>query len=463
MVKAAVYARISSDDGTALGVTRQVEDCRKLAADLGWEVAEEYVDNDVSAYSGKPRPAYGRMLADIESGLRDAVIVYHVDRLTRRPIELEQFLEVLGRAGVTKVRFVSGGEFDLGSGDGLMVLRMLAAMAAHESSTKARRQARKNDEIAASGRPHGGFRRPFGYEDDKITVRPDEAEVLRQVVTRYLAGESLRSLAIWLDATGVRTVAGNKWLSSTLRGVLRAGRIAGLREHRGEVVGPAIWEPIITIEERDRILDRMAQAATTKQRTTRKYLLSGLCRCSRCGAKLYSAPKNGKRRYVCIAGPDHGGGCGRLTVIAEPLEELVADAVLYRLDSPELAAALSGRASEDAQTAALSDSLGEDRMLLDELARLLADRQIAMREWMTARKPIEDRIADTERRLARLTRTGPLTGLVGTGTDLRTKWEGVALTSQAAIVAAIVDRVVVAPALGSRVFDPNRVEIIWRL
>jgi len=80
---AAVYARISSDDGQALGVKRQLEDCRKLAATLGWAVGDEYVDNDLSAYSGKPRPEYQRMLTDLADGGRDAVIVYHVDRLTR--------------------------------------------------------------------------------------------------------------------------------------------------------------------------------------------------------------------------------------------------------------------------------------------------------------------------------------------------------------------------------------------
>jgi site-specific DNA recombinase len=79
---AAVYARISSDDGQALGVSRQLEDCRKLAGSLGWPVGEEYVDNDISAYSGKPRAEYQRMLTDLADGARDAVLVYHVDRLT---------------------------------------------------------------------------------------------------------------------------------------------------------------------------------------------------------------------------------------------------------------------------------------------------------------------------------------------------------------------------------------------
>lgn len=58
---AAIYARISSDQaGEGIGVQRQVEDCRKLAANIGWELGEEYVDNDMSAYSGKPRPNYLR-------------------------------------------------------------------------------------------------------------------------------------------------------------------------------------------------------------------------------------------------------------------------------------------------------------------------------------------------------------------------------------------------------------------
>jgi hypothetical protein len=78
----AIYARISSDaEGTGLGVARQLEDCRKLAADRGWPVGAEYVDNDVSAFSGKPRREYARMLADLASGDRDAVIVYNLDPL----------------------------------------------------------------------------------------------------------------------------------------------------------------------------------------------------------------------------------------------------------------------------------------------------------------------------------------------------------------------------------------------
>ena len=463
MVKAAIYARISSDDGSALGVGRQVEDCRRLATELGWEVAEEYVDNDVSAYSGKPRPAYERMLADLRDGYRDAVIVYHVDRLTRRPLELEQFLEVISGAGISKVRFVAGGGVDVGSGDGLMVVRMLAAMAAAESATKSRRQRRKMEQNAEAGRPHGG-KRPYGFDDDKITIRQSEADVIRQLAARFIAGESWRSLAVWLNDEQIPTISGGPWKTTTLRSLLMSGRIAGLRTHRGEVIGPAVWPAIISESDRNKILARVDEAVRTGRRTPRRYLLTGMIVCGRCGNRLFSAARTNARRYVCIKGPDHGG-CGALSITAAPVEELVAEAVLYRLDTPELADALAGRTTSDTEAAALGEDLAGDKAQLDELAALYAAKQIGVREWMAARGPIEDRITDIERRIARLTRTDALAGIVGTGVELRAAWTGLNLTRQGAIVKAIVDRVVIAPATerGRKTLDPGRVEIEWRL
>ncbi|WP_343907290.1 recombinase family protein, partial [Nocardioides aquiterrae] len=182
---AAIYARISSDqDGTRAGVGRQVEDCRKLAADLGWTVAAEYVDNDLSAYTGKHRPEYQRMMADLAEGLIDAVLVYNIDRLTRRPAELEAFSEAIQAAGVRHVRFVTG-DANMLTDDGMLHLRILGAFAAKESANISRRIMRKMEQVAAEGRPHGGSQRPFGYERDMVTVIPTEAEILRTVVARF--------------------------------------------------------------------------------------------------------------------------------------------------------------------------------------------------------------------------------------------------------------------------------------
>jgi site-specific DNA recombinase len=86
----------------------------------------------------------------------------------------------------------------LGNDDGLFMARIFAALAAKESGRKSARVRRKLLQNAEHRLPHGSVR-PFGYGDDKITVRDDEAAVVRQMVDRYLAGESLRALTTWLN------------------------------------------------------------------------------------------------------------------------------------------------------------------------------------------------------------------------------------------------------------------------
>ncbi|WP_210419976.1 recombinase family protein [Mycobacterium helveticum] len=464
---AAIYARISSDaEGTGLGVARQLEDCRKLAADRGWPVGAEYVDNDVSAFSGKPRREYARMLADLASGDRDAVIVYNLDRLHRRPVELEEFVTLCESVGVRDVATVTA-DIDLGNDDGLFMARIFAAFAAKESGRKSARIRRKMLQNAEAGLPHGSAR-PFGYEADKITVRESEAAVVREMVDRYLAGQSLRSLTIWLNESQIAPSVAKSWQTTAVRQVLSSGRIAGLREHRGEVIGEAVWPAIITPADRDRVLARMAARAVTKTRSARTYLLSGMLRCGRCGNRLYSHarhsnPQNRVRRYVCLKGPDHGG-CGRLTVVAAPVEELLTEAVLARLDSPQLADVLAGKATANADVAGLAAQVDADQQRLDELAGLYADGAITAREWIAARDPITDRITTARRDIAAATDTTAVFELAGTGGALRTEWDGLDLGRQQAIIKAVLDHAVIAPGTpGSRRLDIDRVAPVWRV
>jgi hypothetical protein len=254
------------------------------------------------------------------------------------------------------------------TGDGLLMARIMGAVAANESASKSRRVRRKMEQVAAEGRPHGGSQRPYGYAADKITVVAEEAAIIRTLVARFLAGESSRSLASWLEAQELSTVSGKPWRTGTLKAILISARIAGLRTHRGQVVGPAVWDAIITEDEHRRVLATYAQKKVSGRRVPQRYLLSGMLRCGKCGSTLYSSAREHTRRYVCISGPDHEGGCGRLTVVADPLERLIADAVLYRLDTPELADALAGRNSADHRTQELSAIVDQAQEQLEELA-----------------------------------------------------------------------------------------------
>jgi hypothetical protein len=153
-----------------------------------------------------------------------------------------------------------------------------------------------------------------------------------------------------------------------------------------------------------------------------------------------------------------------LTVVAEPVEDLITDAVLYRLDTPELADTLAGRAQADQATAELAGQIAADRAQLDELAELYAAKAIPAREWLAARNPIEGRIQDAERRLGRATRSDALTGLVGNGEGLRGQWAELGLDRRHAIIGAVLDHAVIGPGVaGARSLDPGRVEPVWRL
>lgn len=459
----AVYARISQDrTGDELGVTRQLRDCLAEAARRGWTVAEQYVDDDVSAYSGKVRPAYERMLRDIADGLRDAVIVWHLDRLHRRPIELEQFVGTCTRAGLTDVVTLHG-DIDLAKGDGLLMARIVGAVAANESDTKRRRAKRKALEIAESGRPFKGGPRPFGYEDDRVTIRESEAAVIRDVAERVLAGEALYSIARSLQDAGVKTVGGHAFHAGTLRNFLLAPRYWGMRVHNGEVIGPATWPGILTPEQGERLRLLLKDPRRRTNRTARRYLLSGMLRCGLCGSSLYSTPKDGKRRYGCMPAPNRTN-CGRVFIYAEKLEALIADAVLLRLDSPRLVEAMTTN-TDRAEVAAIGDAIVADTARMDDLAAMWADGELSREEWKTARTRLEARVVANRRTLARLTHRDAIENYVGQGETLRATWESLDLSRQAAIVKAVLDHAVIKPATkpGRNGLDPDRVVPQWRL
>ena len=138
-VRAAIYLRISQDHtGEALGVSRQLEDCREFAAKLDWPVVEVYTDNDISAISGKVRPDYHRMLRDVEAKKITAIVAWSPDRLYRRLADLENLIPVIEGHGIT-VRTVKAGDLDLTSAYGRMLARILGAIATGEGEVKAER------------------------------------------------------------------------------------------------------------------------------------------------------------------------------------------------------------------------------------------------------------------------------------------------------------------------------------
>lgn len=461
---AAAYVRISQDrQGQALGVGRQRKDCEAFIRRQGWTLAEVYVDNDVSAFSGKVRPGYERLIRDLKDGQVNAVVAWHPDRLHRSPRELEDFIDLIDRQHTT-VATVTAGDYDLSTPEGRLMARIVGSVARKESEDKSRRLRRKHEELAESGRVSGGGRRPFGYESDRRTIRESEAALVREAAGRVLAGESLTSiLNDWRDRS-IPTVTGAHWSSTTMKRMLQSGRISGQREHGGRIVADAEWPALITPAETEALRAILSDPSRDRSvREPRSYVLSGFVWCGRCGTRMTTRPTGqGVPRYVCAKAR---GGCGKCGIAAKGLEELVIGALLEVIDTQSVRRAVQqgaeGMAAID--TSALMKQLADDQRILEALAKdYYVDQVISRDEYFVARGGLEEKMDRNRSALSEILSPSPL-DVVGEGGPLEDRWIALTMGQQRAVVRELVDRIVIAPTTrANNKFDPTRVDVEWK-
>jgi DNA invertase Pin-like site-specific DNA recombinase len=462
-MRAAIYARISQDRaGAGLGVKRQRQDCEALAKQRGWTVVATFTDNDTTAYRAKRRPGYQRLIEAIKAGDVQAVVAWHSDRLHRDNTELEAFIAVV-EAHRVKVATVQSGDIELGTSSGRMAARVVGAVAQHESEQKSERLRRQRRQAATEGRPHGGGR-SFGYDADGVTLRADEAVVVRECVDRVLNGEPVRAIARDLNARGVTGPSGARWSVTTLKAMLTGPRLAGLRVHQGAVLGSAQWPSIISLDEHHRVRAVLGTPRSRKRGRPPSSLLTGLVRCGACGGRMaataaWTGPSRTiARRYVCAHGP--GQGCGRCGIYAAPLDEKITEAVFKVLDTRALARRLTkGSTGKDDSAAVIEDI--DNR--LGDLADLYAQGQVTKAEWVRARAGLDERRTAAVLALTTPTETAPLRPWVGRKGALRKAWPALSIDERRAIVGAVVDTVTIAPTAkrGER-FDEDRISVQWR-
>ncbi len=153
--------------------------------------------------------------------------------------------------------------------------------------------------------------------------------------------------------------------------------------------------------------------------------------------------------------------CGRVSIAAKALEELIVEAVMQRLDTPELARTIPG-ARDTGHDDTAAAVLAEVAQRLAELADMFASGDIGRGEWLRARKGLETRQAAARATLARQRRTTVLDPYEGRPGALRAAWPDLSPDQQRAVLAAIIDRVTVKRATRGPKFDPERANVIWR-
>lgn len=466
-----IYARISDDrEGQRKGVDRQLPDCRAYCERNGLAVADEYVDNDLTASRkrGKrpPRPAFAQLFQRVKDGTTTTIVVWHLDRLYRDARELEDLIDLVEVTQV-RIRTVSGGDFDLNVSDGRAMARVVVAFNMKESEDKSRRLRRKHLELAEEGRRHGGGSRHFGYLPDHSNIDADEAALVRQAARRVLAGESIRSICADWTAKGVPTVNGGAWSQTSLKRTLTAASIAGLREHRG-IIRPGTWPAILDETTWRRLRVILLDPDRRKNLAARRYLLSGFLVCGRCEARMVARPKADKRRaYVCASGPGFSG-CGKMGVLAEPLEDVIVRLLFRRLDSPATLRAIARR-HDDSDEQLLAE-LAADEAALEQIAHdRYVERIISPGQFVAASQALEAKVAATKRRLRRKDADALAEQWVGNGGMLAETWAAQPIDWQRAVLGAFVESVTIGPAIrGLNRFDRDRIRpkrgggILWR-
>lgn len=463
-VQAVIYTRISKDrEGAGLGVERQRKDCAELAERLGWTVVDTFSDNDISAYSGRTRPAYAAMCTALEAGRAQAVIAWHTDRLHRQPKELEPYIDLCDRKGV-EVRTVRAGSLDLSTASGRMVARMLGAAARHEVEHSIERQKRAKQQAAIDGKYRGG-RRAFGYEPDGVTAQPEEADAVRKAAESVLSGVSLRQIARNWNADGLRTsFGGNEFNSREVRKILLRPRNAGIALHEGKRVAAGQWDVIVdpdTFSAVEAVLRDPSRTVATG--TERKYQGSGVYICGKCGARMAAAAHNRtlshgwRRTYTCSASKHLGRD-------VEHLDACIDRLVLGRLEQPDAAIVLGAPVSEDVGAIrAQRDGL---RARMDELSAMFADGSIDGPQLKRGTAELKAKLERAESQIAAARAASVVASIVLAGDDLRATWAA----SPPDVRGKVIDTLMTVTVLpsprgrkpGGAYFDPNTIEVCWK-
>ena len=370
----------------------------------------------------------------LERGVSGGFIVFDLERFTRQPPDAERMIELAARGLVV---LDSESEYDLTTPSGKKAFRDAINAAAYYSdrlSTRARRGKRLK---AMSGEPNTTTR-PFGFEDDFVTVREAEAEaeIIRELTRRILAGESQNALVRDLNARGILTSHGNPWAETSLQRLLLRERNCGrilytdTEKNVKSIAGRLPGEPIVSEEDFDRATAIYA-ARRRGRPSSPRYLCSSFAVCGQpgCGHILHGRPRNGlkpyldgsvRRSYWCNP---TAGGCGKTEVDQRALDSaaraLAVEILSDTRNTDEIERAAHEAASEAVQ---LDIKIAEAEAVAEALTDRLGRGEITLARYDLVIKPVDERIASRRAERAALPDPGPVPGAQQSLGTSRAQW-----------------------------------------
>lgn len=457
--RAVIYTRVSLDKtGDQASTQRQEQACRALIESRGWQLVGVKTDNSISAWSGKQRDGWDAVMAMVAAKQIDVVVSWHIDRMTRSMLDLEQLILLAEEAGVGVA--TATGDIDLTTDVGRMVARILAAVARAEVERKAARQKLANEQRALAGGPTPGAR-PFGWNEDRRTHKPAEAAAIRKAARDLLTGVSLATIAREWTEKGYRSGwaergrgTGTPWKADSVRDVLLNPRVAGRRTYLGEVVKADAYEPILD----EATFISITQHLTDPSRRRGKggppsALLSSLASCQKCrGTVAAAATRKGVLTYRC-----RGDYCFNRP--RGDVDKFVEGLIFRRLRRPDAAELLWDDDNESAEE--IREELAGIERRLNALAVDYAEEIITRDQLTTGTQRLRARRDELESNLESPERSDVLRELIGSD-DLPATWERIGLERQRAAVRVLLDIELRPMGQHVRGFHRDFVQYTWR-
>ncbi|QNA75357.1 recombinase family protein [Streptomyces sp. So13.3] len=486
-LRAVVYARLSKNryglsTNTAIQVAECLEEARHYARDRGRElvVVASFEEDDVSAsrYSTKPRPDYDQVVDLVRGNWADVIFGTEMERLCRRPREIDDLITLAETTDLSEIYFTSDEGYDLSTSNGIYRARQAVNQAERESRKISERTRRKQAERAKLGFSHGGHR-AFGFKAGNAELEPTEAVVLHKMADRIILGHSFKEVAYWANEAGYRTTEGKLWYPITVRNMLLRKRYIAIRVHKGAEY-PAQWPAVFKQEKWDRLqlTIKLNRDSHGQRAQGSRYLLTGFLVCGKCGKTLNGMVKRDRattplrRTYLCRVQGDtqRKHGCGGVRRGADPLEDFIAEAVLYRLDTPDLGKLIEDNDSTDEQLGELLTQRSQQKQRLDEIMDDYGASVLTRAEMTRAMGRAKAALEKIESDIDGLNRHRTASGLIPIGQSMREAWEKSGSDEwRRQIVGLLIERVIVHPGSskpfykGKWRFDPTLIEVIWRV
>lgn len=351
LIRCAVYTRKLSEDGLEQeynSLDAQYDACAAYAQSQrheGWTLVKDRYDDGGFSGGTMDRPALKRLLADVEAGKIDIILLYKIDRLTRSLSDFAKIVDILDKRQASFVSITQS--FNTTTSMGRLTLNMLLSFAQFEREVTGERI---RDKIAASKRKGiwMGGPVPLGYDvlDRKLVVKENEAQLVRHIMRRYLALRSVRQLVEELDRNGHRTKVQKLKTGATRGGCsFRVGNLyhllsnrvyRGLIVHKGDAF-PGEHAAIVPEELWNEVQAKLAersQGGSSRVTRARTGILAGLVYGSARRALVLTHTKKGKRQFHYYANRYESLGdapVGR--VRAQDLEGIVIDQLVTMLKS----------------------------------------------------------------------------------------------------------------------------------